>query len=233
MFFSFSAMLTAIIVAAGSSQRMGFDKLTASVAGRPVIEHTLDAFERANSVTDIIVVTRKDRLKEFENLVGKRTKVRAIIAGGEHRQDSVRAGLQHLSPETKYVAVHDAARPLVRPEQIERVFVACQQHGGAALTEPVSDTLKRADDNFKVTGSVDRNQLFVMQTPQVFERKLLEEAYRVVCDRKIRVTDEVSAVEHVGHKVMLVPSQDFNFKITYERDLRLAGFILEGRAAGT
>ena len=222
-------MLTAIIVAAGSSQRMGFDKLTAPVAGGPVIEHTLDAFEGANSVTDIIVVTREDRLKEFENLVGKRTKVRAIIAGGEHRQDSVRAGLQHLSPETKYVAVHDAARPLVRPEQIERVFIAAQEHGAAALAEPVSDTLKRADSDLCVTDSVERDQLYIVQTPQIFERTVLEDAYRMVFGRKLRVTDEVSAVEHARHKVMLVPSEGFNFKITYERDLRLAEFILQQR----
>jgi len=222
-------MLTAVIVAAGSSQRMGFDKLVASIAGKPVIEHTLNAFERANSVADIVVVTREDRLREFEKLMGKRTKVCAIIAGGEHRQDSVQAGLQHLKPETKYVAVHDAARPLVTPEQIERVFAKCQQHGAAALAEPVSDTLKRAEANLQVTGSVDRNQLYIMQTPQIFERGLLEEAYAAVLAKKLRITDEVSAVEHLGPKVVLVPNEDSNFKITYERDLRLAEFILQQR----
>lgn len=224
-------MLTAIIVAAGSSQRMGFDKLTASVAGKPVIEHAVDAFERANSVDEIIIVTRKDRLREFGKLAGKKTKVREIIAGGEHRQDSVRAGLQRLDPQTKYVAVHDAARPLVLPEQIERVFTECQQHGAAALAELVSDTLKHADTNLHVTGSVDRNQLFIMQTPQVFERKPLEEAYRAIYAEKLCITDEVSAIEHSGGKVVLVLNEDFNFKITYERDLRLADFILEGRLA--
>ena len=220
-------MLTAIIVAAGSSRRMGFDKLSAPVAGIPVIEHTIDAFEQANSVADIIVVTREDRLAEFEKLT--QGKVREVIAGGEHRQDSVRAGLQHLNPETKYVAVHDAARPLVTPEQIERVFAECQQHGAAALAEPASDTLKRADKNLQVTGSVDRNQLFIMQTPQVFERKLLEEAYAAVLAKKLRITDEVSAIEHLGRKVVLVPNEDSNFKITYERDLPLAEFILRRR----
>ena len=222
-------MLTAIIVAAGSSRRMGFDKLTASVAGKPVIEHTVDAFEHAPSVAEILIVTREDRLREFEKLVGKRTKVREVIPGGEHRQDSVRAGLQHLNPETKYVAVHDAARPLVTPEQIERVFAECQQHGAAALAEPASDTLKRADKNLQVTGSVDRNQLFIMQTPQVFERKLLEEAYAAVLAKKLRITDEVSAVENLGRKVVLVPNEDSNFKITYERDLPLAEFLLRQR----
>jgi 2-C-methyl-D-erythritol 4-phosphate cytidylyltransferase len=222
-------MLTAIIVAAGSSQRMGFDKLTASVASKPVIEHTVDAFERASSVAEILVVTREDRLREFEKLVGKRTKVREVIAGGEHRQDSVRAGLQRLDPQTKYVAVHDAGRPLITPAQIERVFAECQQHGAAALAEPVSDTLKRADKNLQVTGSVDRNQLYIMQTPQIFERGLLEEAYAAVFAKKLRITDEVSAVEHLGRKVVLVRNEDSNLKITYERDLPLAEFILRQR----
>jgi 2-C-methyl-D-erythritol 4-phosphate cytidylyltransferase len=222
-------MLTAIIVAAGSSQRTGFDKLMADVAGKPVIEHTVDAFESANSVGEIIVVTRQDRLSEFENLMQAKAKVRAIIPGGEHRQDSVRAGLERLGPQTKYVAVHDAARPLVTPEQIERVFAKCQEHGAAALAEPAIDTLKRADDNLSVTDSVDRDRLYIMQTPQIFERKLLEEAYRVVFAEKLRITDEVSAVEHLGRKVVLVPGDDFNFKITFGRDFKLAEFVLRQR----
>jgi 2-C-methyl-D-erythritol 4-phosphate cytidylyltransferase len=236
-------MLTAIIVAAGSSQRMGFDKLTALVAGKAVIEHTLDAFERSSCVADIILVARQDRLREFEKLMRKGSKVRDVIAGGEHRQDSVRAGLDRLDAQTKYVAVHDAARPLVTPEQIERVFVACQEHGAAVLAEPVRDTLKRAGPDpsdsrseqvLRVTASVDRDQLFIMQTPQIFQRNLLEEAYRAVFSKKFHVTDEVSAVQHLGRKIMLVPNHDFNFKITYDRDLRLAQFILQDRsAAGT
>jgi 2-C-methyl-D-erythritol 4-phosphate cytidylyltransferase len=139
------------------------------------------------------------------------------------------AGLQRLDPKTKYVDVHDAARPLVTTEQIERVFAECQRHGAAALAEPVSDTLKRASDGLCVIGSVDRDQLYIMQTPQVFERKLLEEAYAAVFAKRLRITDEVSAIEHLGRKVMLVPSIDFNLKITYERDLRLAEFVLRQR----
>ena len=223
-------MLSAIIVAAGRSQRMGFDKLTAQIAGKAVIEHTLDGFARANSVLEIVVVTRKDRLPEFEKLLGNRPKVRQLVPGGEHRQDSVRAGLANLSAEISYVAVHDAARPLITSAQIERVFAQCRQHGAAALAEPVSDTLKRADRDLFVTDSVDRQQLYLMQTPQIFERKLLEDAYRAVYAEKLHVTDEVSAVEHIGRKVVLVPSDDFNFKITYERDLGLAEFILRRRA---
>jgi 2-C-methyl-D-erythritol 4-phosphate cytidylyltransferase len=93
----------------------------------------------------------------------------------------------------------------------------------------VSDTLKRADVDLAVKESVDRHQLFAMQTPQIFERKLLEDAYRAVFAKNLHITDEVSAVQHLGHAVALVPNDDFNFKITYERDLKLAELVLRAR----
>jgi 2-C-methyl-D-erythritol 4-phosphate cytidylyltransferase len=224
-------MLTAIIVAAGDSRRMGFDKLFAAIAGKPVIAHTIRAFQRANSVNEIIVVAREDRHDEIKTIVRdeKFEKVRSIIPGGKHRQDSVRAGLDHLDSATRWVAVHDAARPLITPEQIERVFQQCANHGAAALAEPINDTLKRADSDLLVSGSVDRDQLYAMQTPQIFERHLIEEAYRAVCAENIFVTDEVSAVERMGRKVVLVVNGDFNFKITYPRDVPLADFVLKQR----
>lgn len=223
-------MLTAIIVAAGSSRRVGFDKLFVSIAGKSVVEHAIDAFEQAESIDEIIVVARTDRVPEFEDALRSRKKVRRVIAGGEHRQDSVRAGLHTLGEGVTHVAVHDAARPLVTPEQIERVFAQSRAHGAAALAEPVTDTLKRADKKLHVTESVDRDQLYAMQTPQIFERALLEEAYRAVFAKGLRVTDEVSAVERLGRKIVLVPADGSNLKITYERDLRLAESILRERA---
>ena len=224
-------MLTAIIVAAGDSRRMGFDKLFTAIAGKPVIAHTISAFQRANSVNEIIVVAREDRQNEIKTIVRDRKseKVRSIVPGGKHRQDSVRAGLDQLDSATRWVAVHDAARPLITPEQIEYVFQQCANHGAAALAEPINDTLKRADSDLLVSGSVDRDQLYAMQTPQIFERQLLEDAYRAVCAENIFVTDEVSAVERMGRKVVLVVNGDFNFKITYPRDLPLADFVLKQR----
>jgi 2-C-methyl-D-erythritol 4-phosphate cytidylyltransferase len=225
-------MLTAIIVAAGSSKRMGFDKLFATMAGKPMIAHALHAFERASSVNEMIVVAREDRHDEVRKIsrAGNFKKVRLIIAGGERRQDSVRAGLNRLNTTAKYVAVHDAARPLITPQQIDRVFEQCQINGAAALAEPVSDTLKRVDVDLVVTGSVDRRQLYAMQTPQVFERALIEEAYRAAHAENLALTDEVSAVERFGRKVVLVLNNDFNFKITYPRDLALGEFVLKQRA---
>ena len=102
-------------------------------------------------------------------------------------------------------------------------------HTAASLAEPINDTLKYADAGFFVTGSVDRRQLYAMQTPQIFERQLIEDAYRDVYGKNASVTDEVSAVERLGRKVMLVPNKDLNFKITYPRDFALAEFVLTQR----
>jgi 2-C-methyl-D-erythritol 4-phosphate cytidylyltransferase len=224
-------VLSAIIVAAGDSRRMGFDKLFAAIAGKPVIAHTIRAFERAISVDGIIVVAREDRHDEIKTIVRDENfkKVKSIIPGGKRRQDSVRAGLDHLEYVMRYVAVHDAARPLVTPPQIDRVFEQCRIHGAAALAEPINDTLKRADADLLVTEAVDRHQVYAMQTPQIFARQLIEEAYRAVYAEDISVTDEVSAVERLGRKIALVLNDDFNFKITYPRDLPLAEFVLTQR----
>jgi 2-C-methyl-D-erythritol 4-phosphate cytidylyltransferase len=226
-------MPTAIIVAAGSSQRMGFDKLFALLGDKPVIAHALEAFERTECVDEIILVGRDDRLAELRDLVGRAglKKVRHVIPGGVHRQDSVRAGLNLVASEARYIAVHDAARPLTSPGQIERVFAECKVHGAAALAEPITDTLKRGDQEFFVCGGVDRAGLYAMQTPQVFSRDLLVQAYAAVAARNISITDEVSAVELLGARVLLVPNEEFNLKITYPRDLVLAQSFLNCQPA--
>ncbi len=222
---------------------MGFDKLFALVSGQPSIAHTIAAFERTDCVDEIILVGRAESLGELQKIVDQPTKVKQIIAGGAERSDSVRAGLDQLNPKCDFVAVHDAARPLVTPEKITRVFEVCRTSGGAAaLAEPINDTLKRADlvavaasaegaGDLIIKESVDRSCVYAMQTPQVFARKLLEEAYQAVARKNVSVTDEVSAVELLGRKVMLVANHDFNFKITYPRDLPMAEFVLKQRAA--
>jgi 2-C-methyl-D-erythritol 4-phosphate cytidylyltransferase len=226
-------MLTAIIVAAGSSQRMGFDKLLALLGDKPVLAHTIDAFERTASVKEIILVARADRVTELEELVRENDfkKVSRLVAGGEQRQDSVRAGLKQVNAEATFVAVHDAARPLVTPEQIERLLELARQRGGAALAEPITNTVKRADENLVVTGSVPRESLYAMQTPQIFARHLLDKAYAAVAANNLSVTDEVSALELLGAKVVLLPNDEWNVKITYPRDLLLAQAALARRSS--
>ncbi len=237
-------MLSAIIVAAGSSERMGFDKLFALVSGKPVIAHTIAAFENTKCVDEIILVGRADGLGELRKLISHPSKVKQIVEGGAERSDSVGAGLDQVDANSDFVAVHDAARPMVTPEKITRVFEAARAHGAATLAEPINDTLKRADlaavaaaaeeaVDLVVKEPVDRRGIYAMQTPQVFEKNLLEEAYRLVAKKKVSVTDEVSAVELLEHKIVLVPNHDFNFKITYPRDLPLAEFVLKQRANAT
>jgi 2-C-methyl-D-erythritol 4-phosphate cytidylyltransferase len=224
-------MLTAIIVAAGSSKRAGFDKLLAKIAGRPVIQHTLTAFEKATCVNDVLVVSRETVAMRHFILQTNLRKIRRVVRGGVRRQDSVQAGLNALDNEVEFVAVHDAARPLITPREIDRVFAAARKHGAAALATPITDTLKLADADHVVSGSIDRQDVFAMQTPQVFRRDLLSKAYEQVKKDSLTVTDEVSAIENAGGRIVIVLADDHNFKITYASDLLLAEAILKQRAA--
>ncbi|PZR75172.1 MAG: 2-C-methyl-D-erythritol 4-phosphate cytidylyltransferase [Chthoniobacterales bacterium] len=219
--------LSAITVAAGSSTRTGFDKVLAQLAGEAVIKHSLCAFDRAASVDSIVVVVQPAKLDEVRALTKVITKVSAVVAGGERRQDSVEAGLSAVAGE--FVAVHDAARPLITPGEIERIFSAAQKHGAAVLAAPVTDTLKTCDSQQFVSGSIDRANVFAMQTPQIFRRSLLLEAFGHVADRSLHITDEVSAVQLLGAKVAIVPAREHNMKITFAGDLALAEFILQSR----
>ena len=224
-------MLTAIIVAAGSSKRAGFDKLLAKIAGCSVIHHTLTAFENATCVNDVLVVSRETvGMRHFIVKTNLR-KARRVVRGGVRRQDSVRAGLSALDNEVEFVAVHDAARPLITAREIERVFAVARKHGAAALATPITETLKLADANYVVSGAIDRQNVFAMQTPQVFRRDLLSRAYEQVKKDSLTVTDEVSAIEHAGGRIVIVPAEDHNFKITYANDLLLAEAILKQRAS--
>lgn len=210
---------------------MGFDKLLALLGDKPVLAHTVDAFERTSCVSEIILAARADRIDELKELVSQSglQKVRHVIPGGVRRQDSVRAGLERLGSAVQYVAVHDAARPLVMPEQIEQLFALARQHGAAALAEPVIDTIKRADENQFVAGGVPREGLYAMQTPQIFSRELIVSAYAAVAASNLAVTDEVSAVEHIGARIALLANEECNLKITYPRDLLIAQSILARR----
>ena len=226
-------MLTAIIVAGGSSRRMGFDKTFAMLGEMPVVAHSIAAFEATKAVAEIIVVGREERLAELQKIIAEKPfqKIRHVVAGGEQRQDSVRQGLSHVAADCDFIAVHDAARPLVRATQIEMVFDAAQRHGAASLAAPVTDTLKRATTDRIVCGSVEREGIYAMQTPQIFARQLLLQAYEAVAAINLLVTDEVSAVENIGHAVVLVPADDYNFKITFPADLALAEMVQRQRRA--
>jgi 2-C-methyl-D-erythritol 4-phosphate cytidylyltransferase len=217
-------MVSAIIVAAGSSQRMGFDKLLSQIGERPIVAHSIDRFEQCDKIDEVILVVRSDRRAQFQKIVDAFgfTKVNRLVDGGTERHLSVWNGVSHLSKTCEIVAVHDAARPLVSPDLISRSVTLARQCGAVSLAAPIVETIKRADPGQSVTESVDRSGLWAMQTPQVFRFDWLLDAYKRIVDAGRSVTDEVSALQEAGYPVRLLQNADWNIKITFPRDLDLA-----------
>ncbi len=212
----------AVIVASGSSRRMGFDKLAADLCGQPVLRHTVEAFLRCAEIGRVIVVCPRDR---FEELLGDVAASLIRVDGGAERHLSVLAGLAEVA--AGFVAVHDGARPLVTPHAISACLAVARETGAAALARPVTETLKRAGASGFTEGAVPRDGLWHMETPQIFRTALLREAYdHVVAESRI-VTDEVSALETIGRATRLVDSGTPNPKITHPADLRIAGALLQ------
>ncbi len=216
-------MTSAIIVAAGSSRRMGFNKLLAPLAGEPVLRRTLGVFQACAAIDEIIVVTSDALRPEIEawrtTALGKVTQV---IIGGAERHLSVHAGLLALNPACQIVAVHDGARPLISAAQITRCIEAARTQAAVACARPMAETLKRCDSSGRISDSIDRANAWIMETPQVFQRDLLVRAYDAVIRDGLLVTDEVSAVQHLGESVFVVENFELNPKITFPADILLA-----------
>jgi 2-C-methyl-D-erythritol 4-phosphate cytidylyltransferase len=225
--------LSAIIVAAGSSRRMGFDKLEAELCGESVLMRSLLAFEHCPDVGEIRVVTSSEKIGSVAEGAARLevTKFVEAIEGGAERHLSVSNGLDSVSDGFDLVAVHDAARPLVTGEAISRCAAVAAESGAATLAHRVADTLKRGNENGEVCGAVSREDLWAMETPQIFETDLLRRAYAAVLERGDLVTDEVSAIESLGHAVKLVENTEPNDKITVPGDLLVAEAVIRGREA--
>lgn len=216
-------MISVIIVAAGSSRRMGFNKLLAPLAGEPVLRRTIGAFQKCAAVDEIIIVAGDAVRAEIETWRATGLgKVTQVIPGGAERHLSVNAGLQALNPACDIVAVHDGARPLIAVGQITRCIEAARTQGAVACARPMTETLKRCDSDGRITESIDRANAWIMETPQVFQRGLLTRAYEAVIRDGAHVTDEVSAVQHVGEPVFVVENAEPNPKITFPSDIVLA-----------
>ncbi len=222
-------MFSAVIVAAGSSRRAGFDKLAAHLDGVPVLRRSVDAFVSAGA-SAVVVVCPLSRWEET-GLDSASFPVPLVrVDGGAERQESVAAGVAALPAGTQMVAVHDGARPLVTPEGIRACLAAAEETGAAACAHPVVDTLKRADScGFSLPEPVSRENLWGMETPQIFRKELLLRAYRHVAEQGLVVTDEVSAVESIGVATRLV-QVGANLKITLPGDLELAELIWKHRS---
>jgi len=219
-------MLSAIIVAAGSGRRMGFDKLLAPLGDSTVLAKTIQCFENTSEVKEIIVVCPIERFQKL-GIVASCNMIR--VDGGAERHHSVKNGLDVLSTDSQFVLIHDGARPLITKEAIKLCYQKARETGAAALARPVTETIKRVSAEQEVIESVSRDNLWFMETPQIFQTELIRQAYAEVEAQDQLVTDEVSALQVIGRTTTLVTSPCFNPKITYPADLELAQkFIHDG-----
>ncbi|MBR4193941.1 MAG: 2-C-methyl-D-erythritol 4-phosphate cytidylyltransferase [Oscillospiraceae bacterium] len=225
------AKCAAVIVAAGSAKRMqGTDKIMAELCGEPLIVHTLRAFQQSEDIQEIILVTREELLEPLSELcvTKKLSKVRKICRGGETRAASVQAGLDQISKECGFVAIHDGARPLVSQQVIHDAVRKAAKFNAAAPAIPVKDTIKVVHGGI-VESTPERSGLYAVQTPQVFALELYRAALDQAITEKTELTDDCSAAERYGINVVITPGSDENLKVTTPTDLILAEALLKGR----
>ena len=217
----------AVIVAAGSASRMGgIDKIRTDLCGEAVIHRTARAFQACDAIKEIVIVTRQDLMEELSTLCADLPKVKAVVAGGSSRQESVENGLSALSKEVKLAAIQDGARPLVSGALIDRTVRAAHSYGAAAPAIAVKDTVKVVEGSI-VKETPDRSTLRAVQTPQVFDIDLLRGALKKAKDESAELTDDCSAVERMGMSVRIVEGDERNLKITTPMDLHIAKLLLE------
>jgi len=223
--------VSAVIVAAGKGSRMNaaVNKQYLTLANKPVLAHTLEAFERAEIISEIIlVIHREDHwlLKECILPYGFQ-KITAVTDGGPDRQASVYNGLQRISPESEIIAVHDGARPLVTPEIITCSVITAARCGAACVGVPVKDTIKKVNPDDTVQDTPDRSMLWAIQTPQTFQREILVKAHEKALAEGYRGTDDSVLAERLGISVKMVMGGYTNLKITTAEDLIFAEAFLK------
>ena len=217
----------AVIPAAGQGLRMGtrLQKQFLDLWGKPVLARTIEVFERSTGIDSIILVAPQDRLAFCRDEIIARyhfQKVRDVIPGGKERQDSVFNGLCAVPTTTDLVAIHDGVRPLVSVELIEQTILAAYEKGAAVAAQPTRETVKLSEDGATVARTLDRNRVFLAQTPQTFKRTLIWEAHKQARERQFYATDDSMLIEEMGHAVQIVPGMPQNIKITTPADLKLA-----------
>ena len=223
-------MTSAIIVAAGRGTRMGpnIDKLFLEVSGAPVVAHTWERFDEAESIDEIVLVIRDGMQKDFEELAAslELQKPYRFAAGGKERQDSVWNGLQAIAPSAELVAIQDAARPCTPLDLIEATIEAARESGAAVAAQHVTDTIKQSDDGQIIARHLDRSRLWAVQTPQAFRVNIIRKALGAVRDKGLLVTDDTAACELIGQPVRLVESARPNPKVTVPADLHCIELLL-------
>ena len=224
--------IAAVVVAAGRGNRLAADRPKAFVdlAGRTLLEHVVDTFDRSALFEESVVVAPADFVDACRELVlhagGRRWRV---VAGGARRQDSVRLGLGAIADAAGLVAVHDAARPLVSIELLRRTVEAAKGCGAAIAALPVTDTVKEIDSG-RIVAQPARERLWLAQTPQVFRLDWLREGHERFRDAASAATDDAEIVRSLGHDVRIVAGEVSNLKITRPEDLRLADALLRAQS---
>lgn len=223
-----------ILAAAGKSRRFGqpfLKKVYALMGGKPVFQHSAATFSENSSVAQQILVVHPDDREMLRSKFAATIAMMGmeIVFGGEERWQSVENALAALKPSIEFVAVHDAARPLVPSSDFDRVLDAAREYGAAILAEPIHGTVKRTDSEGWIETTVSRERLFQAQTPQVFRRDWLEEAYAK--RTHAHPTDDAQLVEAIGKRIRLVSGSRINLKITTIEDLRWAEMALKARAS--
>jgi len=225
----------ALIVAGGVGMRVGapLPKQFLPLAGKPLILHTLEAFEKAPSIHAILLLLPQEWIDHFRSKIlplGYFLKLQKILPGGKTRQDSTRAGFQGIEGPFDVVLVHDGARPLIEVETIERCVKAAAEYGAALVACPSKDTVKEADAEGWVQKTVDRNKIYLAQTPQAARYKVLQEALEKAYGEGFQGTDEASLIERNGVRVKIVECDASNMKVTTPLDFRVAEALLNGRS---
>lgn len=208
-----------IVLAAGTSSRMGQDKMMLDIDGLPVIVHTLKVFEPMPEIDEVIVVAREDLVVEIAGLckMFDLRKVTKVIRGGSSRVESARLGTLEANEDAPLIAIHDGARPFVSEEIVRNTILKAAKTGAAAPAVPVKDTIKVANNGL-VEYTPDRATLFAVQTPQIFDSSLIRAALQKALDDGVEVTDDCAAVERLGMKVSLTEGDERNFKLTTPMD---------------
>lgn len=224
----------AVVPAAGRGVRMGGStpKQFLTLGGLPILVHALRVLEESAAVTDIILtVPSADREYCLNEVVAryKFHKIIKVVPGGEQRQDSVRHGLAEVDQDVDIVIVHDAVRPFLTADMVARVVHAAVQQGAAIVAIPMRDTIKRVGADGLIEATVDRNHLWLAQTPQAFQRTLLQTAHRKAHIAHYQATDDAQLMEWLGHRVAVVEGSGENIKITRPEDLGIGEAILAAR----
>ncbi len=223
--------VTAVIVAAGKSTRMeGVDKIFAPLGGEPLIVSSIKAFENCSRVTEIILVLSEENCAHGKLVCEMHgfKKVKAIIPGGKERSESSYIGIQAADKKSKYIIIHDGARPFVTEQMIVDCLNAAVKRGAAAVGVPVTSTIKKVKDGL-IVDTVDRSDLYEIQTPQVFRSDVIKAALKSTKDKKLPITDDCMAVEAIGLSPKIVLGTKDNIKITVREDLVIANAIIKSR----